>query len=279
MKRATESDLPAIQTFLHARPSRAMFPLSNIDKFGLDGDHDYSPSMWFSEDSDGISGVLTVGRAGVVMPCLPQHNWDEAAAVLAGRSLTGFIGSTDEVRPLMAEVGLTGIAAQLDRDEPHFELDLADLIVPDGPGKLVPLQDADPDEMIRWRADYTAEVLQADRTAALEDGRQAYHQYVAHDTHRVLMADGVPVATTGFNAQIPQMVQIGGVYTPPALRGRGHARRAVALHLAEARVRGVTGATLFAASDMAVRAYQAIGFRRIGTWTLCLFGKEVVVDE
>ena len=51
------------------------------------------------------------------------------------------------------------------------------------------------------------------------------------------------------------------VYTPPALRGRGHAKAAVALHLAEARDAGVGRAVLFAASEAAARAYLGIGFQ------------------
>jgi predicted GNAT family acetyltransferase len=74
----------------------------------------------------------------------------------------------------------------------------------------------------------------------------------------------------GFNATLPEIVQIGGVYTPAALRGKGYARRAVALHLAEARAAGVARAVLFAANDAAARAYQAIGFRRADPFTLFL---------
>jgi predicted GNAT family acetyltransferase len=65
---------------------------------------------------------------------------------------------------------------------------------------------------------------------------------------------------TGFNAQTADIVQIGGVYTPPPLRSRGHARRAVALHLAEARDRGVRAPRSLRSGAAAARAYEAIGF-------------------
>ncbi len=90
------------------------------------------------------------------------------------------------------------------------------------------------------------------------------------------MDGDTPLAMTGFNARLPDIVQVGGVYTPPDLRGRGHARRAVALHLAAARDAGIRRATLFSGSDMASRAYRSIGFRQIGDWTLLIFrNKEV----
>ncbi|MGL4279266.1 MAG: GNAT family N-acetyltransferase, partial [Albidovulum sp.] len=85
--------------------------------------------------------------------------------------------------------------------------------------------------------------------------------YLARDSHRILERNGIPVATTGFTAELSGVVQIGGVYTLPDLRGRGYARAAVALHLAEGRQKGIRRALLFAANAAAARAYQAIGFR------------------
>ena len=82
---------------------------------------------------------------------------------------------------------------------------------------------------------------------------------------------GAPVAKTGFNAVLPDMVQVGAVYTPPDLRGRGYARRAVALHLAQARDLGVQRAILFSANAAASRAYEAIGFQRVGAYRVALF--------
>lgn len=96
---------------------------------------------------------------------------------------------------------------------------------------------------------------------------ESYAHYLAAGSHVALMAGDIPLAMTGFNAQIADMVQVGHVYTPPARRGRGHARRAVALHLAAS---GVRRATLFSANGAAARAYRATGFRQIGDWALIL---------
>ena len=49
------------------------------------------------------------------------------------------------------------------------------------------------------------------------------------------------------------------------------ARRAVALHLQEARDKGATRAILFAANEAAARAYESIGFERNGTFSLMMF--------
>ena len=78
---------------------------------------------------------------------------------------------------------------------------------------------------------------------------------------------------TGFNSQFEDVVQIGGVYTPPEKRGRGHARRALAMHLAEARSKGATQAVLFAANAAAARAYEAVGFQRASDFALVMFSE------
>ena len=98
------------------------------------------------------------------------------------------------------------------------------------------------------------------------------------ENHREILMDGnTPVTATAFNAALPQTVQIGAVYTPPALRGKGHARRAVARHLKQARTTGVRRATLFASAQNAIAAYTAVGFRQIGEWALAIFKTPQVV--
>lgn len=276
MIRASQSDLPAITDFLRQLCERAMFPLSNLARFGLDGEGDYAPSMWFATRDGAVSDVLTVGRGGGVMPVLPNGDWEAAAEVLRGRRIAAVIGPTDEVRPLIDAIGLQDAPVMLDRDEPHFVLDLNDLVIPEGPGELAPLAAADPADMIAWRAAYEIEALGLPADKAGASGARAYRTYIEADSHRVLIDAGRTLSTSGFNARIPEMVQVGGVYTPPERRGRGHARRVVALHLDEARRAGVRKAVLFSASQSASRAYRAIGFQQIGEWTLFLTSGQAV---
>lgn len=278
MRRAVPEDIPAIRACLTGMIDRAMFPLSNLDRFGLDGDHDHAPRMWIAEQDGRVTDVLTLGKGGMILPALPGGDWTAAARCLSGRWISGCIGPTDQVRALLAELGLAGRPTTLDRDEPHFALNLDHLSVPDGPGALHPLDAAAKDEMISWRADYEIEVLGGSPETSFQTARRDYAAYLVADSHRILIEDGTPLSTTGFNATAGDTVQIGGVFTPPPLRGRGHARRAVALHLAEARDKGARRAILFAASAAAVAAYRAIGFEQIGDWTLCLLSERVTAD-
>lgn len=274
MERVTQVDLPEVTEFLRGNVDCAMFPLSNLAEFGLDGDHAYAPQMWMNRNGGEVTGVLCVTRNRTVLPVCPA---EAAADVLRGSRVFRIMGPAELCRPLISALGLDGAGALVDREDPHYALGLSDLRVPEGPGQLRSLGDADRDEMIDWSTAYHAEVLGSPLGAAAKDGRRAYDSMLARDSHRVLMDDGRPLAMTGFNAALPDIVQIGGVYTPPGLRGQGHARRALALHLAEARARGVQRSILFAANPSAQRAYEAIGFRRIGDMTLFLLKEPVDV--
>jgi predicted GNAT family acetyltransferase len=82
------------------------------------------------------------------------------------------------------------------------------------------------------------------------------------------------VAMTGFNSEARGVAQVGGVFTPPALRRRGYARSAVAASLQLARKhRGAVRSTLFTAETnlAACQAYLALGYRIVGDFGLVLF--------
>lgn len=273
MRRVCAEDLDRVGAMMGQAPHLAMFPLSNLARHGLEGEHDRAPFMWVEGD-----GVLTITREGMVMPFFPDGEIGAAPRVMAGRKVIGVIGEAVAARCLMASCGLEGRPALLDRDEPQFLLDLDQMVMPAGDGTLIPLQDAPRSLMEDWRVAYDVEALGSSPDAARARIGAVVEGYIAADSHRVLMVDGEPVCTTGFNAALPEIVQIGGVYTPPELRGRGYARLAVALHLAQAQAEGVGQGTLFASGAAAVRAYEAIGFKHVGAWTLALFKGAEVVD-
>lgn len=268
---ATEADIPEIVEFLQPRAVTSMFPLNNLYEFGLNGDHPRAPIMWISRDDGRITDILSFTNEGMVMPQCPNKDWRQFVEPLNGRDLIGIIGPADQCRSFLEKFGMSRTPTTLDHDEPQYELNLENLIVPDGVGEIVPLQEADKNLMIQWRYDYEIEALKQPPEIAEPTASRDYETYTAKISHVTLMDGDNALCTTGFNARLPDIVQIGGVYTPPELRGKGYARRAVALHLAQARDEGVKRATLFSANEFASRAYQAIGFTYVGEWTLCLF--------
>lgn len=273
MRRATQGDLAEMEEFLRADLHRSMFPLANLADHGLDGDAPRSVHAWLRHGEAGLTDVLSITRDGMVMPQCPTGGWEQAARALNRRTLIGFAGPAGQVHPLRAALGLEGAPVLLDEDEPQYLLDLSGLVVPEGPGALVPMEKAPRGTVMDWLEAYRMDALGTAPEKARHEAEQVYELFAGQDSHVVLMEGETPLAMTGFNARLPEIVQIGGVYTPPDLRGRHHARRAVALHLAEARERGVGQATLFASGPAACRSYESLGFRRTGDWTLCLFAE------
>lgn len=276
MRPAAATDRPAIEAFLLQHAEAAMFPLSNLRAHGLGegdfaSDHPHALRVWMADG--GPSGVVALTRGGMLLPMLTALA-DRAALrlALAGLPITGAVGPADQVRALLAFLGLADRPTLRSADEPGFALQLDRLLIPPVLDAMLipPGPDLRP-LLVGWRADYHRETLGTPENQATDRAGNDIDSWMVAGHHRVLLRSGVPVAMTGFNAALPEIVQIGGVYVPPDLRCRGHARLAVALHLAEARALGVRRAVLFAASGAAARAYRAIGFQPTPPVALVLF--------
>ncbi len=277
LRPCTKADVPALETFLKAHIETSMFLLLNLRRFGPEGGtHHRAMRYWCAEGPDGIAGVLAHATTGTVMMQWPEApDWAAARAVLTGQEIDGALGATGQVRALLTALGLADAPKTLDEDEDLFALDLDNLDMPQtGDLRLVPLDRSFAAPLLPWRVDYEIDVLGSDpKTAEAKAGRDIA-DWIEAGSHRVLMEGRTPVSMTGFNAALDDIVQVGGVYTPPNLRGRGHARKAVALHLTEARQTGARRAILFSASEVATRAYRAIGFARIGSYSLVFFDRK-----
>ncbi|WP_368039891.1 GNAT family N-acetyltransferase [Ruegeria atlantica] len=272
-REAREEDVPEIDRFLFQRIQTSMFPLANLRDFGLRGSDPRAVNLWTM--GDGPRDVFGITNEGMVLPQCPECSDDElsqAIRLIRGRKLFGIAAEATQARRVMRLAGWEGRPATLNSDEPGFTLDLDQIVMPDVTGAdLVPLGHLDRNISEGWRQSYLIEAMDFDAERAHEQAKTDIAAYIERDSHRALLMDGQPVAMTGFNARLPEVVQIGGVYTPPGLRGSGYARLAVALHLQEAHRNGAARAVLFAASDAAARAYIAIGFRPAGHYSLILF--------
>ncbi len=270
---AQETDLPDIDAFLSQHIQTSMFPLANLRDFGLRKAHPRSLKAWVLGDP--FRAVFAITNEGMILSQCPNCSDDElseAISLIRGHALFGIASEATQARRLMKLGGWEDRPATLNSDEPGFSLELDQLRMPDVSGaRLVPLDEVDRAITENWRRDYLIEARDFAPDRAKTQAGEDFEAYCTRDSHRVLLINDRPVAMTGFNARLPEIVQIGGVYTPPELRGRGYARLAVALHLTEARSAGVSRSVLFAASDSAARAYMAIGFQPAGYFSLILF--------
>lgn len=282
-------DVPAIERLCRGRIEHAMFLLSNLHRAGFEDWGHRLTGLWVgSRGADGGSELQAVAchfgsgnliiDAPVQTVALAELAWEKS-----GRALRAVVGPEDQVDEVVEALGLEGgEAAQLDEREGLYRLELSDLRVPamlrDGAAQGRALASRDLNQIVEWTVRYRVETASDTDTPGLRERvRSDLEASVKLGDVWVLERDGELVARSGFNARIPEAVQIGGVWTPPELRGRGFGRCVVASHLLAARGDGVTTSILFTgdANVAAQRAYVALGFEPVGRYRVLILGRSL----
>jgi RimJ/RimL family protein N-acetyltransferase len=273
------ADAPAFEAFLSARAESSLFLLANARRAG------------FADSGRQFTGTYAGAFVGEALAAVAAHFWNGIVAVQApahlsavlrqavdasGRAVAGLTGPYDQVVLARRALNAEARPAAVEEPEGLFVLDLGQLRVPEalasGAVRCREPGDDDLPLLAAWRAAYRREVLgeapgRENESAALEDVRML--QSAA--SHWMLEVDGRAAAYSAFNARLPEIVQVGGVWTPPERRGRGYARAIVAASLLRAQVEGARRAVLFTENPAATRAYEALGFRRVGQYGLVIF--------
>ena len=122
-----------------------------------------------------------------------------------------------------------------------YALDLAGMRVPPALDHLA-LRAPRDDELalvVAWREQFLLETkLGAPGPRLRDDARSGIELLHRIGSHFLLLDGEKPVAYTAFNARLADIVQVGGVWTPPELRQRGYGRCAAAASLLQARAAG-----------------------------------------
>ncbi|HEX7602152.1 MAG TPA: GNAT family N-acetyltransferase [Polyangiaceae bacterium] len=278
-------DEPALARFLSAHADAAMFLRSNLRAAGLVDEGKPLQGTWVGAfDGRRIVAVAVHGWNGIILVQAESdaHGVELGRAALAavdatrerGRATTGIIGPFAHVGMTRTALGLDARKASLEDKEYLYALDLVKLVLPRGAVGVRPTRDEDLELCAAWRVDYGQEAM----SMSLEESRARARADVERthgrgDSFLLEDADGTPVSYSAFNARLPDAVQIGGVWTPKELRGKGYARSVVAGSLVLARALGVTRATHFTGrwNTPAQKAYEALGFERIGDYGIVYF--------
>jgi len=273
-------DEAALEEFLAAYAETSMFLRANARSAGLlDWGEPMQATYVAALDAGRITDVAAHCWNGMVLVQAPSR----AAAVAreavrrSGRSVTGFSGPWDQVVAARRALGLATARATKNSRDQLYVLDLARLVIPPAlAAGTVHCRHPEAGELellAGWRASFSVEALGAADNPELRRASRADVQ-LQHDRGAdwILLAGAAPVSYSVFNAMLPEIVQIGGVWTRPEHRGRGYARSVVAGSLLAAHKQGVQRAVLFADPDnaMARAAYLAIGFRIVGDYGLVL---------
>ncbi|MBO1909411.1 GNAT family N-acetyltransferase [Microvirga sp. 3-52] len=267
---ALPGDEDLIDAFLAQHADSSLFLRSFLARGGL------------VDEGKPLQGTYAIAVMGGQVAGVALHTWNgiiylqapECAAALVrlavettGRPLIGLGGPCSQVE--IAHVGLGAPAVQRRSPEDLFALNLSDLIPPAPLGSCTlscrRAEERDLDLLRDWRFGYEVECTGfPDEDATRAFAAQAIEGHVARGEAFLLEVDGTPASLCTHNARVRDHVQIGGVWTPLDLRGRGYARRVVAGALRVAEQEGVVRAVLFTENPAARRSYEALGFRQVG---------------
>lgn len=278
-------DESRLEAFLRPRLDSSMILLSNLRRAGLvDRGEPFEGTYYATSTGGDITGVAAHYWQGNLILQAPEHLEELLGAISPppDRPIQGLLGLGDQVAEAVQLLGWTPADLKLDEQEGLYALPLAELVVPESlranhlRGRRVERRDLD--RVAGWRVDYCLESLGDEDTPELqaqcrEDMERSIERgdtWVLEDSSAT--GDDAAVAMTSFNATLDEAVQVGGVWTPRELRGRGYGRAAVAVSLLDARAEGVDRAILFTGDDNvpAVKAYAALGFRLIGDHRIVL---------
>jgi ribosomal protein S18 acetylase RimI-like enzyme len=278
-------DEAALDGFLAGHADTSMFLRANARSAGLaDQGEPMQDTYVAALEGDCIAGVAAHCWNGMVLVQAPAGHAPAVAREAvrrSGRAVTGFSGPWDQVVAARRALGLAAAPTARDSRDELYVLDLARLAVPpELAAGGVRCRHPEPGELellVDWRVRFAVEALGAtDRPELHRASRADVRLHHARGSDWVLLAGAAPVSYSVFNAMLPEIVQIGGVWTPPELRGRGYARSVVAGSLLAARKQGVNRAVLFAdpLNAAARAAYVALGFGIVGDYGLVLLAEK-----
>ncbi|HVH47589.1 MAG TPA: GNAT family N-acetyltransferase [Labilithrix sp.] len=281
VRRIVPGEEAKTDAFLAATPESTLFLRSNLARAGLNDDGaTFSGTYAGAFEGERLVGVAASFWNGNVLVAPGPHA--EHAAVHAveqsGRAVLGIVGPYSELLRVRSALSLDDAPTRVVSREILYALHLESLVVPEPLASgLVAGRRARDDEMgalVEWRMRYGAETTNVPDTA---ESRSEQARGLAALQHRghvfVATAFGGRVATSTFNASVADVVQIGGVWTPPELRGRSYARCVIAWSLQNARNDGTRLAVLFTNEENlpAQAAYVALGFRPVGEYGFVVF--------
>lgn len=277
--RAARQDADALDGFLAWHAATSMFLRGKLDAHGTQEDCHRHGTTFFLKRQDGvISAVAGITNGGYLMCQAPDQQasfWQDITACMAERQVLVMTGVPAQMAAWAKTLGLMAEDFKINDIEPLFEARLSDLVAPPAEFSLRKPVQADAQMLCGWVQGYHRDTgMKPVQDAAVPALAQSFTE---NKDARIGMVSGSPVAMTSINARAGDMVQVGGVYVPPSLRGRGYGGAVVAAQMAELAREGTQRAVLFAASDAAARAYVRIGFRQVGSYRMALLKKPLVI--
>lgn len=278
-RKLSNSDKASLESFLRQHTETSMFLLSNMQKAGLeykgqDFEGDYFAA--FNASGEILGAIAHYWNGNIIVQ---SEDLEVLSAIIRiftqelKRPVAGVLGPDKQTVHVLEYLSLTSKPFSLNEDEELYALDLDMLTIPGEPigVRVIPASLVERSVLTEWMQSYEIETLGAKKDDALV-------QRVDNRVNRILngndcwalILDSIPVSLCGFNSKLPDIVQIGPVWTQPEHRNKKYARYLVAKSLEIAKTEGVDKAILFTAGTAAAKAYIAIGFHKIGSYRLAI---------
>lgn len=281
IKKLDELHIDELSSYLNHYQETTMFIRNNLYYSGITYQNaPFHGEYYGSFEHNQLNGVLVHYWNDNLM--MQTENFSVLAALVeefqlkGTRPIAGILGEDRQANFVIDKLGLDTSLFAINYQEKLFLLNLEKMMAPptihSSNCTLKTIQDCELDVIKEWLIAYHIETLGDDaNNPKLEESIIAEIQDKQLSQNRwVLFANKTPVSLCGFNANLPDIVQLGPVYTPPSLRNKGFARIAVYLCLKQAAAQQVKRAILFTNDNAAIRAYLALGFQQIGKYRLAL---------
>ncbi|MBN8511635.1 MAG: GNAT family N-acetyltransferase [Rickettsiales bacterium] len=285
-------DTHVLEEYLAPHKVECMFICSNLKAAGIlykgvDFEGEYFG--YFDKHDDHLEqllGVIVHYWNGNVMMHAEGHEVLEQLILHLkkniSRPVAGILGPNIQTEHVIKKLGLSESSFSINSNEGLYEINLEALNELSMPTAMnvVSAQDVPKNILIEWMKSYDIEALGALNDENLEKQVQEHWNLrLQKNDSWVLLLDGTPVALNAFNARLADAVQVGPVWTPPEYRNKGFARLLLAYTLHQEKLKGTKQAILFTDNPAAIKAYLAIGFKKIGNYRLALLEKPIQLQE
>lgn len=192
------------------------------------------------------------------------------------REIRGVLGEEEQASFVINKLGIDSSKFAVNYAEDLFSIQLQAVIEPrnlkKSHYKIIPAFKVSAPTLKNWLSAYHIEALGANNTSPkfAETIEMDVQNTLKSHNRWVLIHEEIPVSLCGFNAELPDAVQIGPVFTPIEFRNKGYARVLLYLCLRQAKNNQINKAVLFTNDDYASRVYTALGFEKVGKYRLAI---------
>ncbi len=282
LRRLASGDESALEAYLCRYADSSMFLRSNLRAAGLSYEGKPYQAVYAASFKNGeIQGVAAHCWNDIVLVQAAESPGLLAAECVreSGRMVDGISGPWWQVLEARAALGLARTPALAEGRDYLYGLDLGKLRIPAAPGQAEcrrPLP-TELELLVNWRLSYLFATHRRRRSKEVRsECAEEIRRFQAEGAQWVLDVGGQIVAYAAFPGRIPGMVQVGGVWTPPAHRQKGYAKAVVAGALQHARDHEEARRAVLFTSETNVpaqSAYEALGFEMVGEYCLTLFAE------